>query len=251
MEGMSTSSHSQSEPEDADANDAVKPYPAPEVEYQEIVEDVSLFSDKLRRFHASFHTNLAFPDVGGTMLDLHRLFVQVTSRGGLEKVIRERKWNEVVLNFDFPSTVRNMSFVLRKYYLSLLYHFEQAYFFRKTMPTVSLAVPLVEGDMTTPDDNSESTSKCFLSSACALRTGISLVGVIEKKCDSGYIVSINLGSEQLKGVLYHIPSMSRSSCSSDTSGTQHGIHKKSRMRLKDPSRAKPNRSGYTFFFAEQ
>ncbi|KAL9267269.1 High mobility group B protein 10-like protein [Drosera capensis] len=217
---------------------AVKPYPAPEADYDEIVHDASLFSEKLRRFHASFNTELSFPNIGGKELDLHRLFVQVTSRSGLEKVIRERKWEEVVSGFDFPSTVKNASFALRRYYLSLLYHFEQAYYFRKTVPTVS--VPPSESNVT-PDANASPT----------LQTGISLIGVIERKCDNGYIVSVNLGSEKLTGILYHIPNMPQSSCSSDTSANQQRTRKKQRMRFDDPSRPKPNRSGYTFFFAEQ
>ncbi|KAL9269688.1 High mobility group B protein 10-like protein [Drosera capensis] len=55
------------------------------------------------------------------------------------------------------------------------------------------------------------------SASPTLQTGISLVGVIERKCVNGYIVSVNLGSEKLTGILYHIPSMPQSSCSSDTS----------------------------------
>ncbi|GAB2230064.1 hypothetical protein Droror1_Dr00014320 [Drosera rotundifolia] len=228
---------------------AMKPYPAPEADNDEIVHDASLFSEKLRRFHASFNTELSFPNIGGKELDLHRLFVQVTSRGGLEKVIRERKWEEVVSGFDFPLTVKNASFALRRYYLSLLYHFEQAYYFRKTVPTVS--VPLSESNVVTPDANGESASSYQLTSSPTLQTGISLIGVIERKCDNGYIVSVNLGSEKLTGILYHIPSMPQSSCSSDTSANQQRTRKKQRMRFDDPSRPKPNRSGYTFFFAEQ
>lgn len=32
--------------------------------------------------------------------------------------------------FSFPSTATNASFVLRKYYVSLLHHYEQIYFFK-------------------------------------------------------------------------------------------------------------------------
>ena len=32
--------------------------------------------------------------------------------------------------FNFPSTATNASFVLRKYYASLLHHYEQIYFFK-------------------------------------------------------------------------------------------------------------------------
>lgn len=57
----------------------------------------------------------------------------------LLQVIRERKWGEVKGIFRFPASVTSASFVLRKYYLSLLYHFEQVYYFRKAEPSVSVA----------------------------------------------------------------------------------------------------------------
>ncbi|GAB2220084.1 hypothetical protein Drorol1_Dr00007727 [Drosera rotundifolia] len=84
---------------------AVKPYPAPEADNDEIVHDVSLFSEKLRRFHASFDTELSFPNIGGKELDLHRLFVQVTSRGGLEKAYYFRKTVPTVSGDDTFSTL--------------------------------------------------------------------------------------------------------------------------------------------------
>lgn len=59
--------------------------------------------------------------------------------GNLLQVIRERKWGEVKGIFRFPSSVTSASFVLRKYYLSMLYHFEQVYYFRKEEPSVSVA----------------------------------------------------------------------------------------------------------------
>ncbi|KAL6971062.1 hypothetical protein U1Q18_030744 [Sarracenia purpurea var. burkii] len=88
-------------------------------------------------FQSSFFLGLSSPSsgawipiIGGKDLDLHRLFVEVTSRGGIEKILRERRWKEVTAVFSFPSTATNASFVLRKYYVSLLYHYEQIYFFK-------------------------------------------------------------------------------------------------------------------------
>lgn len=46
------------------------------------------------------------------------------------QIIRERRWKEVTAVFNFPSTATNASFVLRKYYVSLLHHYEQLYFFK-------------------------------------------------------------------------------------------------------------------------
>lgn len=74
-------------------------------------------------------------------------------------------------------------------------------------------------------------------------------GTIDGKFDGGYIVTVDLGSEQLKGVLYHVPSnVSQSSYAEGTPLSKN--RKKSRLELSDPSRPKSNRSGYNFFFAE-
>lgn len=55
------------------------------------------------------------------------------------QIVKERKWKDVTSVFNFPSTATNASFVLRKYYASLLYHYEQIYFFkaREWDPTAS------------------------------------------------------------------------------------------------------------------
>lgn len=53
------------------------------------------------------------------------------------QVIKDRRWKEVTGAFNFPSTITSASFVLRRYYLSLLYHFEQVYYFRKEEPSIS------------------------------------------------------------------------------------------------------------------
>lgn len=42
----------------------------------------------------------------------------------------ENRWREVTASFIFPATATNASFMLKKYYMSLLYHFEQLYLFR-------------------------------------------------------------------------------------------------------------------------
>lgn len=52
------------------------------------------------------------------------------------QVVKDRKWKEVTMVFKYPSTITSASFVLRKYYQSLLYHFEQVYYFRKKTPSV-------------------------------------------------------------------------------------------------------------------
>lgn len=57
------------------------------------------------------------------------------------QVIGDKKWREVTNTFNFPSSATNASFILRKYYISLLRHYEQSYFFRAkgwTKPSASL-----------------------------------------------------------------------------------------------------------------
>ncbi|KAJ9187111.1 hypothetical protein P3X46_002606 [Hevea brasiliensis] len=201
-------------------------YPPATAQFEDVVQSSDLFWEKLKAFHKSFGTKFMVPTVGGKALDLHHLFVEVTSRGGLEKVIRDRKWKEVIAAFNFPSTITSASFVLRKYYLSLLYHFEQVYHFHKQVPSVS--IPGLE-----------------------LQLGSSVTGLIDGKFDDGYLVTVNLGFDQLKGVLYHIPNELHTSQSSHTSDLPpHRHQKRSRLLVRDHSQPKSNESGYNFFFAE-
>jgi len=46
------------------------------------------------------------------------------------QVVAEKKWREVGSIFKFSATTTSASFVLRKHYLSLLYHYEQVHFFK-------------------------------------------------------------------------------------------------------------------------
>ena len=48
------------------------------------------------------------------------------------QVIKDRKWKEITGVFNFPRTTTSASYVLRKYYITLLHHYEQAYFFGAT-----------------------------------------------------------------------------------------------------------------------
>lgn len=94
------------------------------------------------------------------------------------------------------------------------------------------------------------------------------IGRIDGKFDCGYLVSVQLGSEILNGVLYHpeehVPNSKSTiqSCSaiihfnSTILPSSDQKNKRSRRRRRkrgdiDPSRPKPNRSGYNFFFAEK
>ncbi|XP_064991036.1 high mobility group B protein 9-like [Musa acuminata AAA Group] len=113
-----------------------KLYPAPLHSHEEVVRDSVGFMESLRRFHSSMSTKFMVPVIGGKELDLHLLYVEVTQRGGLAKVIEEKRWREVIAAFKFPPTTTSASFVLRRYYLSLLHHYEQVYYFRIQGPLV-------------------------------------------------------------------------------------------------------------------
>lgn len=218
-------------------------YPLATAEYEVVTQNADIFWESLKGFHKSFGTKFMVPTIGGKSLDLHRLFVEVTSRGGLEKVIKDRKWKEVIMVFNFPSTITSASFVLRKYYISLLHHFEQAYYFRKQVP------PNPPSLMTDPVTKSPISGSATINSLDEARPGLqhgcSVTGSIDGKFDTGYLVTVNLGSEILKGVLYHIPDGPQGS---DVLPSQS--RKRSRLALRDSPRPKPSRSSYNFFYAE-
>ncbi|KAK8490560.1 hypothetical protein V6N13_031730 [Hibiscus sabdariffa] len=227
-------------------------HPSPTANYDDVVQSPELFWEKLKAFHKSLGLKFKVPVVGGKDLDLHQLFEEVTSRGGLEKVIKDRRWKEVIMAFRFPTTITSASFVLRKYYLSLLYQFEQVYYFRKQVSSVSTpgtaSGSLVTGYANARED--DSPNQLAAVGTQELQIGNSVTGIIDGKFDNGYLVTVRVGSDQFKGVLYHIPQMLQLSQSSNTSDVPPRRRKRSRLALQDPSRPKPNRSGYNVFFPE-
>lgn len=75
-----------------------------------------------------------------------------------------------------------------------------------------------------------------------------MIGTIDAKFDSGYIVNVNLGSEQLKGVIYHSPTESQMAQNSINTAAPR---RRSRNRFGDPSWFEESRSsGYSYFYAE-
>jgi len=84
-------------------------------------------------------------------------------------------------------------------------------------------------------------------------------GTIEGKFECGYLVSVKLGSEVLRGVLYHpekmvappsIPQHENAIVPFKSKGNRSGRRRRNKRRW-DPNYPKPNRSGYNFFFAEK
>ncbi|KAG9390634.1 hypothetical protein J8273_7999 [Carpediemonas membranifera] len=64
--------------------------------------------------------NLRWPVVGHQKLDFGVLLKEVRERGGIDAVIREKKWKEISKKLDLPKSVTNAGFVLKKHYNEFL-----------------------------------------------------------------------------------------------------------------------------------
>ncbi|KAH0708421.1 hypothetical protein KY284_009848 [Solanum tuberosum] len=210
--------------------------PQPMASHEKIVNDPTLFRECLKNFHSVVGAKDSVPVIGGKDLDLHVLYVEVTKRGGFNKVVADKKWREVSSVFKFSPTTTSASYALRKHYFTLLHHFEQVYFFKHEVPMFH-----------------KSPGSCFQAE-----------GKIDAKFDCGYFVSLKMGSEVLNGVLYHPNQQAQSSSSKFGAQSCNAIvpyyspplnnsgrRNRRRRRNGDPNRPKPNRSGYNFFFAEK
>lgn len=242
--------------------------PLPPVKHDEVVANRDLFFNSLNQFHSAVGSKYQVPTIGGKELDLHRLYVEVTARGGLSKVIKDRKWKEIISIFNFPPTTTSASFSLRKYYVSLLKAYEQVYFFQAQGQFVANnGSTCVDSKELQPDVKRQKT-KSFDTPAIGVDPTSSVdqpvTGVIDGKFEHGYFVTVKMGADILRGVLYHVPSGGssaqhadisyfQSSNTFDTTTSGLNVHrKKQKERIRrDPNHPKPNRSGYNFFFAEQ
>jgi hypothetical protein len=282
-------------------------YPTTFFKHEELVANKELFFEALNKFHTvlgtrltkkgrkgkeraaevtSFQESLAgIPPLGGVSIDLHLLYVEVTSRGGLEKVIKDRKWREVTSIFNFPDTITSGSYMVRKYYVGLLYYFEQAYFFGKqgplVPPQVSMPGPLKKSVYSTTKSYPLSDGDRALQSIRkrkilpmqimpvldpASSIGQTAQGAIKGKFDQGYLVTVTVGGEKLQGVLYHVPppalnppqhaDVSSFATEPEVKTATTTVWPRKRPRKeetlkRDPNAPRPNRTGYNFFFAEQ
>ncbi|XP_024970875.1 high mobility group B protein 9 [Cynara cardunculus var. scolymus] len=191
-------------------------YPVALASHDDVVKDSSLFWETLRSFHRFMGTKLMVPVIGGKELNLHVLYIEVTKRGGFSKVVTLKKWREVSAIFGFSPTTTSASYALRKRYLKFLYPYENTYFL-------------------TPKSSTHSGHSSFQAT-----------GMIDTKFEYGYIVTMQLDTEILHGVLYH-PQHSVI-VSNNLDSTRR---RRKRRNEGDPTRPKTNRSGYNFFFAEK
>lgn len=263
-------------------------YPSRLFKHEEVVANRDLFFDTLNKFHLALGTKFMVPTIGGKELDLHLLYIEVTARGGLDKVIKDRKWKEITCAFNFAPTTTSASFGLRKYYMTLLRYYEHVYFFQKKgqlpaapQSTVSPVPQSSDNGSAHPGSDEkqpEVKKRKKRSLPLPIVGGFPIVGVdptssvdqpvtgvIDGKFEYGYLVTVKLGSDILRGVLYHKTSESLGaqfagvSCLQDrnvfdTAAPGNSTcqkKKKERIKKRDPNHPKPNRSGYNFFFAEQ
>ncbi|GMH30735.1 hypothetical protein Nepgr_032578 [Nepenthes gracilis] len=219
-------------------------YPASVVTHEEVVEQPGLFWETLKSLHSMLGTKFMVPVIGRKELDLHLLYVEVTRRGGYDKVVMEKKWREIGSVFMFSPTTTSASYVLRKHYNTLLYRYEQVYFFKirgplftptvtmwasakshdffdgffRTVTTVSAPMPLGQyicgPDIAGHDEYSSNRAADFSNSSVGGTFSFLAVGTIDGKFDCGYLVSVKLGSDILYGVLYH-PEEHPVSCMAD------------------------------------
>ncbi|CAG7900244.1 unnamed protein product [Brassica rapa] len=233
----------------------------PEATYEAVVADSKLFMGSLERLHSQLGTKFMVPIIGGKDLELHKLFIEVTSRGGIIKIIHERRWKEVTSKFAFPPTATNASYVMRKYYFSLLKNYEQIYFFTSNshIPPDSLqnqSTVMGLGTIRPPQELQAPQPRIDFGGHL---TGPNVIGVIDGKFEDGYLVTVTMGTKQLRGVLYELlPQQSHCSFPNTNANPQvvtttkrRRRRKKSEIKRRDPAHPKPNRSGYNFFFSDQ
>ncbi|KAF6003132.1 AT rich interactive domain 5A (MRF1-like) [Cyanidiococcus yangmingshanensis] len=105
------------------------------------------------------------PTLGGSPLDLYRLFVLIIQRGGLQSTIDSRDFKNVAKELALPPTCTAAAFALRQAYERFAYVYEQKFLFhrdphevppiRQAVKTSLTYVPRPGGgsDGATPDDS--------------------------------------------------------------------------------------------------
>lgn len=259
-------------------------YPPPMAEHDTLLANRQLFEEALGTFHGSLGRRLTVPNIEGQELDLYALYREVTTCGGLEQVIRDRRWSEVARALNFPGSIINPSFVLRKHYIDLLYHFEKIYYFKAhgqlpyppgPLPAPFPIVKSLDDEIAhqQPVDSAQSIKrrrKIDPTQLFGVDPGASVghiaTGAIDGKFDNGYFVTVIVGSEKLHGMLYHAPNENASpqfanipgliksvGAEREALGLQVQVAKKKRDTApkKDPNAPRPAKKSYNFFYAEQ
>ncbi|GAB4828396.1 hypothetical protein Ancab_035394 [Ancistrocladus abbreviatus] len=226
----------------------LKCYPGALAAHEEVVSQPELFWRTLKSFHSLLGTKFVVPVIGKKELDLHLLYVEVTKRGGFDKVIMEKKWREIGCVFNFSPTTTSASFVLKKHYGTLLQQYERVYFFKSQgclfIPTAPSPVDRCVHGPDMADNEEYSWRSVGDSSDLPVEGSFNslAVGTIDGKFDcEEQPVSPTPDAELSTDIVPYNPKPGRS----------HRGRKKRRRWGRDPGHPKPNRSGYNFFFAEK
>ncbi|EOA36001.1 hypothetical protein CARUB_v100220671mg, partial [Capsella rubella] len=111
-------------------------------------------------------------------------------------VIKDRRCKEVMDAFQFKKTVSNAASVLRKHYLKMLFEFEHMYYFNAPLaefPKREKALMCLVDKSSNKDMDIEEA-----------KPGLVFNGIIDGKFESGYLVTVKMGSEEFKGVVFHM-----------------------------------------------
>eukprot|EP00798_Chlamydomonas_sp_ICE-L_P014277 gene14277-20251_t len=116
----------------------IRNYPPAEATHQQVCADSELFLLTLGKLLTEMGVRIKMRSkVGGKEVDLHRLYKEVTTLGGLDHVINNKQWATVCAPFNFPAPVTSRSFLIKKLYCKALNHYEQVYFHRNTGPVLT------------------------------------------------------------------------------------------------------------------
>jgi len=88
----------------------------------------SQFLSSLGEFLTQRGKSLKIPTLGHKELDLEQLYNEVTMRGGVQAVIDNKWWHNIVRALKLPSTCTNAAYALRVHYLKLLKEYEEVHF---------------------------------------------------------------------------------------------------------------------------
>mmetsp|Transcript_17391 Transcript_17391/g.28576 ORF Transcript_17391/g.28576 Transcript_17391/m.28576 type:complete len:270 (+) Transcript_17391:173-982(+) len=87
------------------------------------------FQTRLLKFMRDRGTPITkVPTLGHKELDLFTLYHEVTTRGGVSKVIAQKLWQEIAKTLNLPSTCTDSGFRLRVHYMKYVYPYERKFF---------------------------------------------------------------------------------------------------------------------------
>ncbi|KAK9803900.1 hypothetical protein WJX72_003210 [[Myrmecia] bisecta] len=255
----------------------VQTYPLPLATHEEVIADPALFQSTLQSVHLTLGIQEKVPRVGGRELDLYQLYRNVCSLGGCAQVIARKQWRDAAESFHFPETITSVSYVLRKAYMNFLWDYEQIYYFRVTGARVPQPQSQPHSATTSDPGDSETPAKSagkkrkqdagasggngapslVAQASSSGQPDQALVGTrgtvnIDARFDAGYFVTIKLGRDTFRGMLYYPPGEhagdGRARRMDNGAAESRGTPRRERGdKGKDPHAPKPNKTPFSFF----